>query len=45
MAAELKEGLAGLADVEDADAVGVLRECCEEVCVVGRCYASLESRK
>jgi len=45
MAAELEECLAGLADVEDADAIGVLRECCEEVGVVGRCCALLGAKK
>ena len=36
MALEFEEGLARLADVEDADAVAVLGEGSEEVGVVGR---------
>lgn len=35
MAAEFEEGLTGLADVEDADAVGILRKGCQEMGVVG----------
>jgi len=35
VAAELQKGLAGLADVEDADAIGVLREGCKKMSVVG----------
>lgn len=34
MAVEFEEGLARLADVENADDGGVLRECGEEVCVM-----------
>lgn len=44
MAAEFKEGLTGLADVEDADIVGILREGCEEMGVVGGCYGNLGLR-
>ena len=36
MALEFEEGLAGLADIEDADDVGILAEGREEVGVVGR---------
>ena len=37
MTRELEEGLAGLPDVEDTDAVGVLGESCEEMGVMRGC--------
>lgn len=45
MAAELKECLAGLPRIEDADKVRVCGEGCKEMRVVGRCGEAEEGRR
>ena len=45
MASELKEGLPGLADIEDADEVGVGSKGCEKVGVMRRCSEAEKRRR